>query len=685
MSSVITPPVRNSSLLRTMVRGAYDIQKLRIMLGNRIVGNFKTKLGLPPSTKEDEMDSVGKKILLDLRTSYKKLTDGVKVFPPKSSFLGDGVISSYSELCLVAQYIQLEKDEDQHFRRLGNIIEEHPLWDDFLKGIAGVGPAMAGVLLSEIDIHKCLYPSSLHKYCFPAGSLVQTAEGTQPIETIREGQIITTARGEEGTVQETMVRSFTGTLLTIKATGCLPFSCTDEHPVLTSDSAMGTPSWKPASEIQVGDYLIVPQLTVENTSALSWNASKKAIQLNPLLADSLPLTAEVLWLLGRFVADGSAPTWTADDGNQRGIVQISDGKSALPDLLELKEIVEEYFGKARIQEMPEGGYNLVFGGQAVARKFTEWFGQGAAQKKIPPQIMGLTERELILAFLQGYLFGDGCVVSAGKSQGTITASSASPGLMLQMQLLLTKVGTFAPLHCTERASTQGEIRGREFQQQRERYVIALPQSEVVRLFPEVTVKSINRTARKVSFQDGWRVRVTAIASQEVTDVPVYNLRVSNGNTYLVNNVAVHNCGFDVVIKEDGQGEGRSRKEHHLVKVKYIDKKGKEQERNSITFNPFLKTKMFVLASSFLRAGGPYAEIYRGYKHRLENHPVHAQKTKLHRHNMATRYMLKIFLIDLYTRWRTIEGLSVAVPYAEGKLGIQHSGQDMRESLAAQSA
>lgn len=279
-----------NSILRSIVRGAYDEQKLRIMMGNRLVGNFKVKLGLPPSTKENEMDSQGKKILLDLRASYKKLTDGVKTFPRESSFLGDGIISSYSELSLVAQYIQLEKDEEQHFIRLGNIINPHPIWITFLKDVKGVGPAMAGVILSEIDIYKAKYPSSLWKY----------------------------------------------------------------------------------------------------------------------------------------------------------------------------------------------------------------------------------------------------------------------------------------------------------------------------------------------------------------------------------------AGLDVV-----EGQGRSRKEHHLVKVKYTNKKGEEQERNSITFNPFLKTKMFVLASSFLRSGGPYANIYYNYKNRLENHPSHIEKTKLHRHNMALRYMLKIFLIDLHVAWRPLEGLSIEAPYHEAKLGIYH--------------
>jgi hypothetical protein len=150
--------------LKPIVRGAYDIQKLRIHVGNRIVANFKTKLGQAPGESEDTLDEDASEILAILRASYRKLTDGVKTFPRQGTFTGDEVISSYTELCLLAQYLELEKAEGQHFRRLGNILKGFPIWTEWLEGVSGVGPAMAGVLISEIDIHKARYPSSLWRY-----------------------------------------------------------------------------------------------------------------------------------------------------------------------------------------------------------------------------------------------------------------------------------------------------------------------------------------------------------------------------------------------------------------------------------------------------------------------------------------------------------------------------------------
>lgn len=152
------------SNLKTMVRGAYDIQKLRIQMGNRIVGNFKAKLGQEAGLPENELNAEGKLILKSMRATYKKITDGVKTFPRQASFKGDEVISTYTELCLISQYLDLETSEQQHFNRLGAVLKEYPVYISFLADVKGVGPALAGVIISEIDITKAKYPSSLWAY-----------------------------------------------------------------------------------------------------------------------------------------------------------------------------------------------------------------------------------------------------------------------------------------------------------------------------------------------------------------------------------------------------------------------------------------------------------------------------------------------------------------------------------------
>lgn len=155
-----------STIIRTLVRGTYDLQMLRIMVGNRLVANFKTKLGQAPSKPERELSKEDQKFLNQLRKRYKKITDGITrgLLPKKEDFKGDEVISEYAELCLIHDYLKMEEQEGVNFDHLEEALEEFPIYMKFLKNIRGIGGRMSGVLISEIDIHKARYPSSLWKY-----------------------------------------------------------------------------------------------------------------------------------------------------------------------------------------------------------------------------------------------------------------------------------------------------------------------------------------------------------------------------------------------------------------------------------------------------------------------------------------------------------------------------------------
>ncbi len=150
----------DQSMIRALVRGTYDEQKLRIENGNRLVANFRAKLGLEPGKAPEETPSV----LVDLERRFKLISDGVVEVTRRRKYDYDGVISDYTELCLVYQYVDLVIREKKHFRQMASIIEEHPLWSAYFKGVKGCGPAMSGVILSEIDIEKAKYASSLWKY-----------------------------------------------------------------------------------------------------------------------------------------------------------------------------------------------------------------------------------------------------------------------------------------------------------------------------------------------------------------------------------------------------------------------------------------------------------------------------------------------------------------------------------------
>jgi hypothetical protein len=162
-----------NGIIRTMVRGVYSFQLLRVQIGNRLVANFKDKLGFKADgMTEKELAAQEKRVLDKLRESYIRLTDGVvhgeaivdAILPAPRKFKGDGIISTYAELGLIRNYMEVLKSEESQFKLLENCLIGIPIYDKFLWNVQGIGPAMAGVIISEINIHRAEYPSSLQKY-----------------------------------------------------------------------------------------------------------------------------------------------------------------------------------------------------------------------------------------------------------------------------------------------------------------------------------------------------------------------------------------------------------------------------------------------------------------------------------------------------------------------------------------
>lgn len=159
------PELTTRRELKSLVKSGYDLQKLRIMVGLRLVANFKVKLGQAPQHSEDELEAEEKEILGVLRLAYERLTDGVldKSLTP-AKFKGDEIITSFAELLLVRHYLALLRDEERIFATFKLLVEDFPIWGAFLRDLRGIGPAMAAVLIAYYDIHKAYYPTQMWSY-----------------------------------------------------------------------------------------------------------------------------------------------------------------------------------------------------------------------------------------------------------------------------------------------------------------------------------------------------------------------------------------------------------------------------------------------------------------------------------------------------------------------------------------
>lgn len=133
----------------------------------------------------------------------------------------------------------------------------------------------------------------------------------------------------------------------------------------------------------------------------------------------------------------------------------------------------------------------------------------------------------------------------------------------------------------------------------------------------------------------------------------------------------------------------------------------------LKYNAWLKSKMYLLGDCMVKCNSPWRKFYDDYKHRKQTmlvqvcmncqgtgkakykvkvkvvDPVTKEekekeqekegkckncngtggpapwgKSDLHRNMAANRYMVKMFLMELWKRWRELEGLPTPAPYAE---------------------
>lgn len=168
------------SSIRQIVRSTYDLQKMRIAMGLRLVAIYRERAGLTAPEKDDEKDdNFAHELMGSLKEAFVRITDYVAdemlkkkgksdevhtKLPTITKFQPEGKIETYPDLIMAKMYFDLLKIETELFKYLEKILKEIPIYVDYLSTIPGVGPQMAGVIISEIDISRARYPSSLIKY-----------------------------------------------------------------------------------------------------------------------------------------------------------------------------------------------------------------------------------------------------------------------------------------------------------------------------------------------------------------------------------------------------------------------------------------------------------------------------------------------------------------------------------------
>lgn len=369
--------------------------------------------------------------------------------------------------------------------------------------------------------------------CFTPETLVRTRDGYVPIATIEVGDEVLSKGGIFRKVIVVHEREYDGVIHEIAARSLVePMRVTPEHPLMAlvaqhakannvtacrpgkcgryGDLFLGgrwgtqeirhEVEWVDARDIQVGGFLGTNVFEggedVERISVPSQFLGR----LDRKGPTSFDLTEDFLWMVGLYLAEGSA------------------GKRSLNFALHQKEV--EYID--RLERLFQGlGYTTTTSvrdghlgawvdvySTTLATWFPAWLGSGSHNKALPTEILNLPVERLAHA-IQGILDGDDCKESEQFGQTSLI-------LALQVAEYFWRSGQSASIYAE---------------------------------FPEgkKSVYKVNHHQSAQATARNWRVQDTLLS--QVTGVrtvsyagKVYNLAVEGDPSYTVQNVLVHNCG-----------------------------------------------------------------------------------------------------------------------------------------------
>ena len=209
-------------------------------------------------------------------------------------------------------------------------------------------------------------------------------------------------------------------------------------------------------------------------------------------------------------------------------------------------------------------------------------------------------------------------------------------------------------------------------------------------FPQVPLKEIPEIVDILDNARDLENNISKLIKNELKGIPVYEkfLKKVKGCGYIMSAVLISyidiekatNAGKIVQYAGINSGMVLGKKKNdkgEIVTTGDLVRGDKATKGYLLPYNKKLKTKLLgVLADCFIKSNSQYKVYYDNYKTRLSNSEAFVNGTnrkwkdepKAHIDRASRRYMIKIFLQDLYGVWRSLEGLEVREPYQKEYLG-----------------
>lgn len=401
--------------------------------------------------------------------------------------------------------------------------------------------------------------------CFPAGSRIMTEGGYKPIEKVEIGDRVLTHQGRYQQVLETMQRQVDEDLVRIKVSKLTAddLISTPNHPILGVKGADARkrfygvkpkPEWIEAGQLVPGDYVIVarptsagkvpepldlsqfvgPNFDVTETKIITRNSGHHP-SMSRFLDFSKP---SIMRLMGRWLGDGSIGH-ESRDGELASVnfVFNSDDAAGITDI---QGLMKNAFGLDATVEVAVGQNtaHLRYPRRPLARWFFAAFGEGFATKQLPTWVFDLP-REHQIEFLAGLFAADGCVLDQGNSK-SLCFDHSNEELAQAIWRIARSLG-YSP------ALIGGTIRPGGTSPHY-RIQISVKDARDLAVACGIEIPGGTHLNRELHIGNDVAYRVKEVSSEPFFGT-VYNFQVENDDSYVANNVVVHNC-FILSVSDD---------------------------------------------------------------------------------------------------------------------------------------
>jgi site-specific DNA-cytosine methylase len=325
--------------------------------------------------------------------------------------------------------------------------------------------------------------------CFTADALVLTRSGYRPITDVKIGDLVLTHRRRWRPVTAVMAKNAPETV-EIHAHGTMRTRCTPDHPWWTENG-----TWVTAKEL----------------------AHERIVQVLPEAEDApTNPTPEVLWVLGRHLADGYIQHRKGRPGAGRVTItcahEEADEVQAGLTAAGMHGYVTRQRTATKLAITRNDFYQLAL-----------QCGQGAGDKSVPGWLIANLDQPRAKALLSGYLSGDGYRDEINTTRG-YTSTTVSKALAYSMALVAQRAHGIVCTVRLNRVPPPKTIEGRTVRQ---------------RPFWTLGIPDHNRSGRVTTDHS---VAYKLCRTVELAGpARVYNLAVAEDESYVVDNAVVHNC------------------------------------------------------------------------------------------------------------------------------------------------